>query len=655
MLNSTGTKKLNPEQATEVEVREFRRADASYKKHNLPQALKDYTAFVQRYPGTNLTDQALFNIGQIYYDQGDFFRAARYWLAIVDGQMVSPNADRALVGAAISQSQIGHYDDALNLLARFKITETTDKALASQAMELYSKLNLQKGNNIAALQNILVAIGYRTKPNEKQNLMNRAVEIVNGNLAEKDLESVISSSEFASLELPARFRLAQSLYDRKEWSAARSQFSTIVSKFPATEEAKKSQIYISTLDAQEKSDSTVIGAVLPLTGKDSQAGYKVLHGIQMGLGIFNQAGSSPLKLAVIDSEGNPDVARRGVERLVSEDHAIAIIGDLISKTAQAVATKAQELGVSCLTLSQKQGLTDIGDFVFRNNSTPEAQMRSLVDIAMGSLGYKKFAILYPNEGYGTTYASLFWDHVLARGGQITAAQNYEPGETDFRDPIQRLIGTYYVEEDRGKELQLRTTEWQKDQTTKAQEAQKDGKKLGPQEKIPKDLLPPIIDFDAIFIPDDPKTVGQIAAMLAYNDVNKMPLLGTDLWDNPQIVVRGEKHVENSLFVDSFFNSDESPTMKKFTSDFQSKFGYAPGVFEAQGYDSARLLADILKNYNYSISRTGLRDKLAETSNVVGATGPLRMSPLREVEKSLVPLTVLNGKIVKFITNGGTPQ
>jgi len=33
---------------------------------------------------------------------------------------------------------------------------------------------------------------------------------------------------------------------------------------------------------------------------------------------------------------------------------VVIIGDLLSKTAQAVSTKAQELGVPCLALSQNQ-------------------------------------------------------------------------------------------------------------------------------------------------------------------------------------------------------------------------------------------------------------------------------------------------------------
>src|SRR5207248_2679268 len=109
-----------------------------------------------------------------------------------------------------------------------------------------------------------------------------------------------------------------SFFDQKSWSSARKHFTAIVDKFPQTELAKKAQAYVTSIEAQERTDSTVVGVVLPLTGKYSQMGYKTLRGIQLGLGLFNKSNSSPIKLAVIDSEGNPDVARRGVERLVSE-------------------------------------------------------------------------------------------------------------------------------------------------------------------------------------------------------------------------------------------------------------------------------------------------------------------------------------------------
>ena len=157
---------------------------------------------------------------------------------------------------------------------------------------------------------------------------------------------------------------------------------------------------------------------------------------------------------------------------------------------------------------------------------------------------------------------FFWDNVLLHGGEITAAQSYQPEETDFRDAVQRLVGIYYAEEDRGKELQLRMAAWQKDQAlANVPKSQRD--------KPPKDLLPPIVDFDALFIPDGPKAIGQIAPMLAYNDVNNVPLMvETNLWDTPQIIARGTKFVENALFVDDFFSEDSSPkSMKRFTAEF----------------------------------------------------------------------------------------
>ncbi|MBK7845680.1 MAG: ABC transporter substrate-binding protein [Bdellovibrionales bacterium] len=148
-------------------------------------------------------------------------------------------------------------------------------------------------------------------------------------------------------------------------------------------------------------------------------------------------------MAVLDSEGNPDIARRSVERLVTEDHVIALIGSLLSKTAVAVASKSDELGVPSIALSSKSGITEIGPTVFET-LTGEMQVRQLVNVAMNDLGITRFAIMYPNDAYGVEYANLFWDEVLARGGTISGAQTYEPNQTDFSAPIQRLVGTFIL-------------------------------------------------------------------------------------------------------------------------------------------------------------------------------------------------------------------
>jgi len=637
-------KKVAPEQATALQAKEFNEAEQLYKKKKTPLASKKLQTFIQNYPNTEYTDDAAYYLAIIYYDQGDYFKAARYWLSIVDGTRASQYYDQSIVGAANAQTQLARYDEALELLKKFRIKDNTDNALAIQALELSSRLKLQKGNSPGAALDLMSVADLKENQQDKQLLWTKVADIINGNMSQKQLDEIIGNEKFSRLEPQARYRLATLHFDQKNWSTARKQFVVVAEKFPNTEFSKRAQQYLSTIDALERTDATSVGVVLPLSGKHSQMGYKTLRGIQMGMGLFNKSSDSPIKLAIIDSEGNADVARRGVEKLVSQDHVVAILGDIVSKTAQAVAIKAQELGVPCITLTQKQGITEIGNFIFRSTLTPDAQMQSLVDVAMTQRGYKRFAIIFPNDSYGTEYATAFWDHVLIRGGQVMAAQTYRPEEKDFRDVIQRLVGTYYAEDDRGKELSLRLAAWQKEQTSKSA-----------REKPPKDLLPPAIDFDAIFIPDSPKTVGQVAAMLAYNDVNKIPLLGTNLWNSPQFIERGGKFIENSLFIDDYFQADLSPFMKRFTTDFNSQFGYKPDVFETQGYDAASLLDNVLKGMGYSTTRVALRDRLLSATGVNGATGPLKMSYLREVEKSLIPLTVIKGQIVKSDNTVGAAQ
>ncbi len=621
--------------ATEKQAKEFREGLSLYRAHKTNEAQKKLIHFLQTNSPNDLVDDAYYFIGLIYFEQNDYFKAYRYWMAVVDGSFKSEYVDRSLLGAAQCQAQLGHTEEAMSLVNRYRIkNEPADAVLNGQALDLSGRLKLLKGQSVEALSDILRAQGYKKSPQEKQAELFKAEEIVKTGLNQKQLEEITDSKEFAAVEAVARFKLGTMYYEQKSWPASKAQFEIVRQKFPDTEYAMKAGQYTNFVDSQERIDPTTVGVILPLTGKYATQGYKVLRGIEMAAHVFDSKYSNTIKLAVIDSEGNPELAKRAVDRLVTEDHAAAIIGDIAAKTAQTVAMRAQELGVPCLTLSQKQGLTEIGDFIFRNNLTPDMQMKALVNYAMKVRGYKRFAIIYPNDAYGTEYATAFWDYVLLNGGQITGAQSYSPEETDFRQSVQRLVGTFYVEEDRGKELSLRLTEWKKTQNPKTA-----------REKPPKDLVPPVVDFDAIFIPDSPKALGQIAPMLAYNDVNGIPLLGTNIWNTPQTIERASKFVENSVFVDEFFSNDAGPAMKKFTLEFQTLFGYKPDVFETQGFDSLAVVVKALQSGSIS-TRKAMRDALAATSKVPGAIGYLSVNPARDIEKNLLSLTIQKGQIVK---------
>ena len=352
------------------------------------------------------------------------------------------------------------------------------------------------------------------------------------------------------------------------------------------------------------------------------------------MGIKGGKNSEGLRLAVIDSRGKPEYTRQGVKRLVEEDHVISIIGGFLSKTAYYGAIQAQELGVPFIALSQKEGLTDIGPFIFRNALTIESQIDKLIQLTMDQLKFKKFAILYPNDPYGVKVSNIFWKKVRKKGGAVTGAQAYPQGETDFSEPIQKLVGTFYLN-DRKEEYRQRLRKWYRDQAKK-------GKR---RKKPPVGLLPPVVDFDAVFIPDGIKAFGQIAPMLAYNDVNDVFLMGTNIWNTGEFIRRGQNFVSKALFTDSFHKKDKNFTNSDFYKNYAKTFGKEPSGFSLLGYDSGLVVRSVL---NQKIkTRLDFSRQIQKNQKIPGVLNTLVLNKKREFNRPVVLLTAKNGEIVPF--------
>jgi ABC-type branched-subunit amino acid transport system substrate-binding protein len=464
-----------------------------------------------------------------------------------------------------------------------------------------------------------------TTKQEQESYRLKAVEVVESKLNDDQLDKVASDSDFGFLRGHAMYRLGEKALTDHDTSKAKKYFNGVIDYLPGSDLAARAQDIVSQLEAARNVESKTVGVVLPLSGKNAPVGQRALRGLEMGLGL-NIPGSN-FKLAVMDSEGNPDSARRGVEKLVKEDNVIAIVGSLLSKTAPAVASKSDELGVPSIALSQRSGITDIGPSVFRNSLTSGMQIRELVRTCMEDMGMKKFGILYPNDPYGVEFANIFWDEVLARGGEITAVQSYSNKETDFRLVIQRLAGNYYGEA-RQDEFNVRLKEMQAAE-----------KKKSSRNSNLDTVLQPITDFDALFIPDSAKSMGQIAAMLAYSDVRNVRLLGTNLWNTSGLAKRAGNFADHLVFVDSVTpNANRS----RFFEEYKNTFKEEPSLIEAQAYDAGLILRQLIASG--ASSREELARKLTDLKKFPGALGTLNMSSDREIERPVSALTVQKGEV-----------
>ncbi|MBK7845249.1 MAG: penicillin-binding protein activator [Bdellovibrionales bacterium] len=592
-------------------------------------ALTKLKGIVQKHPESDLADDAYILMGQIYMDRRDYRSAYESYISVVNSTVFSPRETDALLGAARALAKLGSYDEVLSL---------TNKCLAMQGLSDSARLDIYRlrfqvlsevGDRIDALRTLIFLAENDTDLKLREVHKNRALDFVESHLSDPDLEIVAKDKSFGFVRSIAVLRMGTLLFEQRDFSRSYDFLIEAVELAPESDISEKASNLLKQIEARRKVDPFTVGTVLPLSGKASTYAYKTLRGIQLGLGIYGP-NPSKIRLAVLDSEGNPDIARRSVERLVTEDHVIALIGSLLSKTSVAVASKADELGVPSIALSQKSGITEIGPTVFRNALTSEMQVRQLVNVAMNDLGISRFAIMYPNDAYGVEYANLFWDEVLARGGSISGAQTYEPNQTDFSGPVQRLVGTFYIE-DRLEEYKHRLKEWHK----------KNGS-VGGRTSPPEEVLQPLIDFEALFIPDGVRSVSQIAPMLAYQEVKGVKLLGTNLWNTPELAEKGEKFAEGSIFVDGLLAHDPHFKESHFFRDFVSTFHDEPGLFEVQGYDAGLVLRELIEDGERS--RIGLTEHLAQLKAFRGVLGTLYTNKSREVERPTFPLFIDKGVI-----------
>ncbi len=611
--------------------KEFAAARRSFEDGDLKKAIPRLKKISTQHADSEVADDSLMMLAQAYEKQQLSKEALQTYLNLANSEISSPMESTALIRAARLHVRFNQFKEAGTLIERIERSNSADKTTKSEALELKAEILLAENRLLEAMEVYVELANSNPDQRVQEKYRMAAQDLLDTRLTPDDVREVSERSAFGFLRPTAKYRSGLYYADQRQLGKARSAFEDVIGLAPGSELAEKASAFIAQIDARSRVSPKTIGVVLPLSGKQQAMGQRALRGIQLGLGIYGR-NPSGFRLAVIDSEGNPDAARRGVERLVVEDNVISVIGGLLSKTASAEAAKAQEFAVPSIMMSQKAGLTETGEFVFRNALTSQMQASALADVAVNKLGAKRFAILFPNDPYGTEFANFFWDAVKMRGGSVTGAQAYDPKETDFRGHVQRLVGTYYIE-DRAEEYRLRYKQY----------LEKNPKRSVRQgQASPEDILPPIVDFDALFIPDSVKAAGQIAPMLAYNDVDNVRLLGTNLWNNPALVTRGQKFVENSVFVDGLFVGDRSFQNADFVKQYKELYGEEPGLIEAQAYDSGLLLRQLVGSG--ATSRIELQERLAGLKGFSGSLGQLEMSADRELIRPISVLSVKDGKI-----------
>jgi len=379
-------------------------------------------------------------------------------------------------------------------------------------------------------------------------------------------------------------------------------------------------------------ESRTVGILLPLSGRFADFGSRVLQAITLAFHTYDPTGVD-FKLEIEDTGDSVEQTIRALNRLANERQAAVVIGPLLSKGIEQVTARAETLGIPMVTLTQQPGTP--GEYIISAGLTPKMQATEVAKTAIQKLGLKRFAIIHPRDRFGEQYSQSYWDAVEALGGTVVGIESYSSGETDFRLVIDRLVGTGYKE---ARQRELDALEKTRTEMNITRKTRKTTQFFD---------LPPLIDFDAVFIPDEPKIVGQILPTFAYRDVDHVKFLGISTWNSPELVKRASPFADGSVFVDGLFADSESVSAQKFITRFFREAGTAPTTIEAMAYDAGLAVEFALRELSPgTIARSDARNRLRAVSGLPGATGKMTYRD-GEYSRDLTLLTVKSGKITEL--------
>jgi len=613
------------EVADKEALQQLAMAEEAFKAGNVEEASRRYRELALAFPRSPQAARALLRQGEIDYGLEKYEKAASWFQQVINEFPVRPEGDESRLWLLRCYLKLERFNDAVETgrsLIKY-LPENSKKAVAAEVV----------GDAEAARLNYAKAVKWYVKSyglaeEDKHIFLAAKVDIVLKHLGRDEVAALVVEYPETFPNLQLQTRLVEIDMESGRFGMAQEQLQSLSEKWPDHPLVDTWKGMSEKIEEWLKVDMTAVGCVLPLSGRYQAYGDRILRGLVMAAQDFKNKGGD-IQLIIKDSGGDPGLAVAAVRDLVLDNKVAAIIGPLSRVAAEAAAEEAQKLWVPIITLTQKEGVSDIGNYVFRYFLSNEQQTRALVEYAVLGLDYKRFAILYPDDSYGTRLINLFWDELERLGAEVRGIEAYDPSQTDFADQIKKLVGLYYPRpEDEASDIA---------EGEKAREISSAGLKGEAFEDKEEEEIP-IVDFDAIFIPDGYSQVGLIAPQLAYHDVTGVKLLGTNLWNSPKLVEMAAPYLQDAVFVDGFFSGSGLPLTSLFVRSYEQTFGGKPGYPEAQAYDTMRLLIEGLRQPEVT-SRPILRDALLGIQSLPGVAGTASVGPDGEVVKPPFLITI----------------
>ncbi|CAN5251813.1 ABC transporter substrate-binding protein [soil metagenome] len=323
-----------------------------------------------------------------------------------------------------------------------------------------------------------------------------------------------------------------------------------------------------------------IGVAEALSGGAAQYGVAIRNGFQLAADEINAAGGvggNKIVMVIEDEQGKKEEAINVLKKLIFQDQVVMVFGPTLSNSAQAADPIAQAAKTVVFgTSNTADGITSIGDYVFRNSVTEADVLPETLKMAVAKSGVKKVAVLY---GADDVFTKSGYDNFVKALTDlkipVTTTETFAKGDVDFKAQLTKIAATN----------------------------------------------PDAIVLSALLAEGGP-------IMVQARQIGiKVPFIGGNGMNSVKIFELATGGAANGLYVGSPWSSQAAtPANTKFVKSYTDKYSTAPDQFAAQAYDAMYIAASAMKNVRWTgklaEDRTALRNALPAATHS-GATGDFK--------------------------------
>ena len=355
--------------------------------------------------------------------------------------------------------------------------------------------------------------------------------------------------------------------------------------------------------AAQLPDEIEIGIVLPFSGKyvtgpDDPLVQLYLNGFLLAQDEINARQLSPTRLQFIieDDQSTVEGAIAAYNKLINEDGVAAILGPASSTQVEMAFPVAEENQIVAIgPSSAAEGLSAIGDYVFRVNQPVDTLIPRGVRLTHERLGYQRVAKLATSDDvYSQSADAIFAESLDALGVEVVTTETFLFRAGDYTEPLTRI----------------------------------------------KELSP-----DAIMVSAQPADMPEILIQARQVGIDTAVPILMPLLSFSEVQKAGDA-AEGVITFAAWSIEADTPHNQAFVRNFRAEYESEPNLFSALAYTSVYLLTNAISNAGL-IKSDAVRDALAETEDFDTVLGSFSFDAVGDPVYDPIMLIVQDGVLEAF--------